>query len=449
VGLPQSITGKLLFLQLEIENRDITMEDPDKKSLVGSFSVDVEGGGDDDRLTFAEIPSVDLDFSFGVYADIDLNLTLGIVGGGKWPSIQSEFYMRWGLGDEIYNGSSDPLQNHYKIPWIGFYNVSLNLGSFFSDFLRPIIESIQTITEPLQPLVDILTAPIPVISDLAGEDITLIDIAGMFGVVDPSFIYAIADLITLINSIPTDAGDILIKFGDFAVGGDGTLDLRDENALDLIRSSPSSSSLSDLIRDNFGDDFGDLADVIDGFEFGDALDQGLSGSSASSATRGFAQSTTKEGGGWSFPIFQDAGQVFGLIMGRPADVIVYDMPKFIFDFTYSQYFPIWDGLGAEITGSLGVIIDLSFGYDTYGIQEFAAGGWKHPLDLLKGFYIGDLDLESGADIPEVTIYGSLTGAAVLNIVVAKIGVGGGVYATIDFNLNDPDGDANNLVYPLD
>jgi Ca2+-binding RTX toxin-like protein len=440
VGLPESITGKLLFLQLEIKNRDITMENPDKKSLVGSFSVDVEGGGDDDRLTFAEIPSVDLDFSFGVYADIDLDLTLGIVGGGKWPSIESEFYMRWGLGDEIYNGSSDPLQNHYKIPWIGFYNVSLNLGSFFSDFLRPIIESIQTITEPLQPLVDILTAPIPVISDLAGEDITLIDIAGMFGVVDPSFIYAIADLITMINSIPTDAGDILIKFGDFAVGGDGTLDLRDENALDLIRNSPSSSSLSDLIKNNFGDDFGDLADVIDDFDFGGALDQGMSGSGASSATKGFAKSTTKEGGGWSFPIFQDAGQVFGLLMGRPADVIVYDMPKFIFDFTYSQYFPIWDGLGAEITGSLGVIIDLSFGYDTYGIQEFAAGGWKHPLDLLKGFYIGDLDLESGADIPEVTIYGSLTGAAVLNIVVAKVGVGGGIYATIDFNLNDPDGD---------
>lgn len=440
VGLPESITGKLLFLQLDIENRDVTMEDPDKKSLVGYFAVDVEGGGSNERLSFSEIPSMGLDFSWGVEADIDLNLELGIVGGGAWPSVVSEFYMRWGLGDSVDNSSSDPLENHYAIPWIGFYNVGLNLGSFFSDFLGPIIEAIQTVTEPLQPLVDILTSPIPVISDLAGEDITLIDIAGMFGVVDPSFIYAIADLITLINSIPTDAGDIVIIFGDFTVGGDGTLDLRDENALDLIRGSPSSASLSDLLRDNFGDDFGDLADVIDNFDFGGSLDSAMSGSSASQATRGFASSTTKEGGGWSFPLFQDAGQIFGLIMGRPADVIVYDMPKFIFDFTYSQFFPIWDGLGAEITGSIGVIIDLSFGYDTYGIQEFAAGGFKHPLDLFKGFYIGDLDLETGADIPEVTIYGSLTGAAVLNIVVAKVGVGGGIYATIDFNLNDPDGD---------
>jgi Ca2+-binding RTX toxin-like protein len=440
VGLPESITGKLLFLQLDVENRDITMEDPDLKSLLGWFSIDVEGGGANERLSFAEIPSLDLDFSWGVQADIDLDLTLGIVGGGKWPSIVSEFYMRWGLGDGIYNGSSDPLLNHYKIPWIQFKNVGLNLGSFFSDFLGPIVETIQEITEPIQPLVDILTAPIPVISDLAGEDITLIDIAGMFGVVDPAFIYALADLITLINSIPTDAGDIIIYFGDFSVGGDGTLDLRDENALNVIRSSSPKDSLSQILRNNFGDDFGDLADKIDDFDFGNTLDDALSGSSASQATKSFASSTTKEGGGWKFPLFTDAGQIFGLLLGRDADIIIYDMPKFTFDFTYSQFFPIWDGLGAEITGSLGVIIDLSFGYDTYGIRKFAEGGFRHPLDLLKGFYVGDLDLESGADIPEVTIYGSLTGAAVLNLVVAKVGVGGGVYATVDFNLNDPDGD---------
>jgi Ca2+-binding RTX toxin-like protein len=438
IGLPNSLTGNLLFLQLDVDNMDYP-----GLSLEGFFAVDVEGGGSNGRLSFAQIPSMSLDFSYGVEADLDLDLTLGIIGGDYFPSIVSEFYLRWGLGDSIDNSSVDPLDNHYAIPYIKFQDVGLNLGSFFSDFLAPILEEIQRITKPIQPLVDILTSPIPVISDLAGEDITLIDIAGMFGVVDPSFIYAIADIITLINSIPTDAGDIIIPFGSFAIGGDGTIDLREEGVLDVVRNSPSGASLTDVLGSAFPGEFGDLLGEISSFlsdGFGDRLDGALGGSSASSATKAFSKSATKEEGGFSFPIFQDPGQVFGLLLGKPADLIVYDMPPLVFDFTYSQYFPIWDGLGAEISGSLGVIIDLSFGYDTYGIQQFAAGGFKHPLDLLKGFYIGDLDRTTGEDIPEIRLYGSLTGAAVLNIVVAKVGVGGGIYATVDFNLNDPDGD---------
>ncbi|UCE37655.1 MAG: DUF4347 domain-containing protein [Thermoplasmata archaeon] len=436
VTLMDHLTGKLLFLQLDVENLDVTQENPDKESLYGWFSVDVEGGGDDDRLSFGEIPSMDFDFSWGVQADLDLDLRLGIVGGGKWPSIEAGFYLRWGLGDGVNNSASSPFDRHPSNPWINFTNVGLNLGSFFSDFLGPIVEEIQQITEPLQPLVDILTSRIPVISDLAGQTITLIDIAGMFGVVDPAFIYALADLITFINSIPTDAGDIVIVFGSFSLGGDDgdAPDLTDEGVFDEIRNTPSSQSLP------LGAGFEELSSALSNFDFDSSLGSALDGSSAKPATKSFASSTTKEGGGWSFPIFEDPGQIFGLLLGRPADIVVYDMPKFIFDFTYSQYFPIWDGLGAEITGSLGVIIDLSFGYDTYGLQEFAAGGFKHPLDLLKGFYVGDLDLDTGADIPEVTIYGGISGAAVLNLVVAKAGVGGGIYATIDFNLNDPDGD---------
>ena len=64
-----------------------------------------------------------------------------------------------------------------------------------------------------------LTAPIPVISDLAGEPITLIDIAGMFGEIDVGLIYAIADIITLVNSIPdpSEVGSLIIPFGDFTI----------------------------------------------------------------------------------------------------------------------------------------------------------------------------------------------------------------------------------------
>jgi len=38
------------------------------------------------------------------------------------------------------------------------------------------------------------------------------------------------------------------------------------------------------------------------------------------------------GGGFSFPILQDPSQVFGLLMGRDATLIAYDMAPLTFEF---------------------------------------------------------------------------------------------------------------------
>jgi Ca2+-binding RTX toxin-like protein len=419
-----TMTGSLLFLQLDIRNQN--WPDP---SLEAFFAVDVTSGPSE-RLGFASIPLLGLDFDFGVQADLDLDMSLGIVGGDVFPHIDCNFQLMWGLGDGIDT-------EHPAIPYLAFNDVGLNLGSFFSEFLAPVVKEIQKVTKPLEPIIEVLTDPIPVISDLAGEDISLVDIAASFGLVDPGFIEAVADLISFINSIPSDGSDIIIGFGSFDVGGDGTLDLRVGTALDAIRATPASTPLSSVLDP---DDFESLIDSLGDYDFSTSLSAGLGSSSASASTKSFASKWSSNQGGFSFPLFTDPGQVFGMFLGRSADVFFYDMPKFTFGFTYSQFFPIWDGLGAEITGTVGCSIDLSFGYDTFGIQKFADGGYRNPLDLLRGFYIGDIDFNTGADIPEVSVFGSLTGAAVLNLVVASVGVGGGVYATIDFNLNDPDGD---------
>ena len=98
--------------------------------------------------------------------------------------------------DEIGNAFETGLQV------VEFRDVGLDLGSFISDFLSPVVSEVQKFTEPFQPVIDVVTAPIPVVSDLAGRDITLVDLAGMTGYVNPDLIYAIADVITLVNSIP-------------------------------------------------------------------------------------------------------------------------------------------------------------------------------------------------------------------------------------------------------
>ena len=41
--------------------------------------------------------------------------------------------------------------------------------------LTPILQQVQKVTQPLQPIIDILTMAIPGVSELAGHDVTLLD----------------------------------------------------------------------------------------------------------------------------------------------------------------------------------------------------------------------------------------------------------------------------------
>ena len=437
LNLPDTITGNLLFLQLTADNLNKVVNNDlrsdrglpelleDIPALTGFFDVTVNDA--DGILSFGEIASLDFDFAYGAQADVLLALDLGFNGVSVFPSLVADLDLGWGLADGVD-------LDHPEVPLLAFNDIGLNLGDFFSDFLGGILGEIQTLTGPIQPLLDILMAPIPVISDLAGEPITLVDIAEIFGDVDLGFVKAAADIITLINSIPTDADDLVLYFGSFSIGGtdSGSVDLRNPFALDDFRDSGTptgqlSTALGGLASDLAGA-LGDASAATASF-IGNVLDGTLGGASP----------------GFNFPIINDPGQIFGLLLGRDAVLMSYDMPEFVLGFEYEQFFPIWDAFGVEVGGSVGMTIDLAFGYDTAGIRRFAEGGFDNPLDLMHGFFIADLAIDelgvpSGPDIPEVSFNAGITGAAALNIGVASVSVGGGVFATIEFNLNDPDND---------
>ncbi len=84
-------------------------------------------------------------------------------------------------------------------------------------------------------------------------------------------------------------------------------------------------------------------------------------------------------------------------------------------------------------------IHLAFGYDTQGLLEY---GTSHdPSDLLDGFYISDRANADGTGPlePQMEFYGEISAAAELNLLIAQAGVGGGIFASIDFTLDDPSG----------
>ncbi|HWW00016.1 MAG TPA: Calx-beta domain-containing protein [Candidatus Acidoferrum sp.] len=404
VTLPNThFTGQLLFLQLDMADDTTT-----PSVFSGQFTVDFTDPNNDGKLTWAELTSGgtsigDL-FHPQLAADALVNLDLAASFGGNtaFPRVLAQFHLHWHF--DVANGAGEPQ--------ISFNNIELDLGSFISNFLGPILSKIQSVTKPLQPIIDVATARIPILSDLAGHTITLLDLAQLFGLLEPStvdFIKDVGQVITLINDIQgIGQGDILIPFGSFTLSGgsDGQMD-------QVAPTGPNSINLQQSILND--------------------PDPGLS-SQYQSAAAGFAGDlgSTKN---FSIPIFDHPSQLFNLFIGKPVGLIEWRMPQFKFTFTYTQQIPIYPPLYAQFGGGIGATINIGFGYDTFGIQEFISDPKKNAVDLLDGFYVITNDT-NGKPQPALTLTGEIFAGADISLVIVEVGVRGGVSATVNFYWND-------------
>ena len=75
-------------------------------------------------------------------------------------------------------------------------------------------------------------------------------------------------------------------------------------------------------------------------------------------------------------------------------------------------------------------------------MDFYNSGFRNPLTLFNGFFLSDTAAAdgSGEDVPELTLGGGIAAAAECNLGVAEVGVGGGIYAEVDFDFHDPNED---------
>jgi Ca2+-binding RTX toxin-like protein len=445
VSLPQgsNINGRLGFLQLIAEDRGTVFN--------ATFGVDVINQNDtvtekDEQLSFSELGFIDVDVHLSAAATVDLGLKVQFneeilpdTISALLPKLRAGFLLEWSTGDI----TSDEFDFAASLKFVGFYDVQLDMGSFLSDFLGPIVNKIAEITKPLQPVIDVFTARLPLISDLAGRTVTLLDIAGMFGDVDTGMIYAIADIITLVNQIAgiSSEAELLVPLGDFTLFDiDNPVSGFEDLAANLTLPTFNLGGSSDTSSFDFDDFISESGQQISDFATKLADTPGDAG--AKSLSQSLVNKTAPGAGSFIFPLFDNPTLAFGLLMGRDVSLVEYDLPPFGVDFTYVQKFPIWGPLFARITGSVGLTIDLAFGYDTYGVRKFAQGSFSNPLDLLAGFYVNDTDQPGGVgtDVPELILRGELFAGAEINLGIASAGVEGGIILTINFDLYDPDSD---------
>ncbi len=464
-----NIGGRLLFLELVIDEgfdpanaaetgfyfedshsyADLT-PGSDATQFYASFSIDLVNSNDasDERLALSELGSIGFDAK--LKADAEVNLDVRVQFNDKLlpstvaallPAIETGFVLDWQVdidfSDDSGESIGDILGNGLK--YVAFTDTYLDLGSFLGELIVPLVDKIQEVTEPLQPIIDVVTARIPVLSDLAGRTVTLVDIAATFGEINPDLIYAIADIVSFVNSIPTNIESLMIPVADeFVIFGSGIVtgaQLADPNfkIADNVDDSVFSSAASQQL-------FNAAGEFIGGALLGDTG----TGTALKGLLGGDYNTETDNGKyGFAFPILEDLGQVFGLLLGKPAVLVTYDLPPFFMDFTMEMSFPIYPPLYGVVSAGVGLQIDFAFGYDTQGIQDFIEGGASNPLDLLSGLYISDTDNPDGSfgtDVPELKLWGGIGVGAELNLGFASAGVMADITITFNFDLYDPDSD---------
>ena len=420
VTLPDaSLEGHLGLFQITVADQGSRLE--------GQFAVDLVEPSGDGKLTLGELTGGDTPLRDLVQttltgeADIDLALIAGTTLA-KLPELHADLVLHWGFDGTDLKGSVDRL---------AIENIELDLGSFISGFAGDILGRVQDVLAPIQPIVDILTEPLPVANDLdflvetfadattPRDAVNLLDFAELLGNVDVEMLDAIVQIVDLVNSIPVpaDGESVMIPLGEIVI-------------IDGSPSDPESISTENAaINDK------DLADELEKYA-GSENQERFARESASFMEKMAAV----EGGGFQFPIVQNPASLIGVLLGQDATLFAYQTPRLTADFSMGVTIPITGPLAIEFVGGIGVDAQFSFGYDTLGLRRFIESG--KAADLADGFFVSDRENVdgTGSDVDEVTLRGSLEAFATVTAGVASVSVGGGVFASVGANLHDNNND---------
>jgi Ca2+-binding RTX toxin-like protein len=452
-------SGDLAFLHLAIDDMG--------SHLTGDIAVDIKDPNN--HLTLAEIASGPnfaslLSPMMDIQAKVDLNLNLSFGGVAELPSFNTEFVMQW----DFNAASPETAASGPSV--LAFKHVTLELGSFVSDFLGPIVRDIKKVFDPIKPVLDFLTDPIPVLSDIPGlkellgdgtitpdpaNGLEVLEIASrvlsIFGV--PPEIFDVIAVIDKVNDIanllsaPNPAGQLGIDLGTFDIAGalaDQGGDARNAGGLDSLQ-----------ITDPGFDPITKVKGFVDGALPANSILRQATDKLFTSAQRALKVGGAAFGGlgatpgGFDlrFPVLDDPTVLFGLLLGRDVNLMELDLAPFSLNTgTVNQSVPLLGPLSVGFFGSLNISGDFAFAYDTHGLVEFADTlvntGKLHPELLADGFFVSDTGNPQGTgpDIPELTVSGAIGVKGELTAPVAALGAEGGIFANLSINLHDDDQD---------
>ena len=405
-------TGELGFLQMKMQ--DVST---DGSGLFGHLGIDLDAGGDG-RWTIGETLDIAALASLTAEADIKANVDTSI--GDVLPEIATTIRYDQILADISLSAAGNAF--NFGLPTIVLEDVTLSMGNLVDKILKPVVETIGEIVDPLTPLVDLLTMEI----DIGVDKFQLIDLAYLrlpFKVVDTakkvlSIIKETTEFVKMVRGLSVDGG---INFGDF--------------------------TLSDSVLENEGEAGQVKANDVAGAQ---PVTNSQDKASLNRLTSGPDQKGLKDKNGernFKIPVLEDPASVLNLLLGKgDVDLFWYDLPDLQLDFNYSKSVPIFPGLNGIFGGNIGASTNFDFAFDTRGLREWSDNDFAidKSHQVFNGFYLDDHGFEnSGTDLPEASVYAGISAGLSLGVAgLVEAGIEAGINADIDFDLNDKLTEAN-------
>jgi Ca2+-binding RTX toxin-like protein len=298
------------------------------------------------------------------------NLPLVTSFGNGLPELQAKINSTWSL-----SSFSDPTLN---------LDVGVDLSSFFTSFAKPVIDKVNGVLKPFDPVRKVLTTNIPGL-DSIGININLLNVASVVGPAsgypfNRSLFDTIDQFSSVINAVDKTTQAVnsftdenrFVKLGGFALNANGQ-----------VAGSVSSANPLEQISGK-------------GLTF-------------------FSDAKKLPGGGFAFPLLEKPTTAFDLLLGKDIGLLEFKLPEFGAGFKYDPTIkipipvPLPIPVYAEFGGNANFTSPgLTFGFDTYGLKG------NNP-DPLQGFYVNgqnaifhvDAELFGGvkAGIPKIASAG--------------------------------------------
>ncbi len=342
-------------------------------------------------------------------AKVNLAVELSV---SSFPSFAFNLQVHWPFTQGNLDGDR---------PSVAFNDVQLDMGSFFQNLITPLMQRVHATLDPIRPIEQALTKPLPVLSDL-GINVSLYDIAkvvaGQLGV-NLDFIDKFVTAYDTLYSLSTPANipflapqTLIVDYGSFDLGN---ADPRSPT-FDPTTITPNVTATKPSTRSQVQGNVQVTAYVYDS-------QNGLEGSKL-----GILQ----------LPALDDPMTVFRTMLLQTVTLFQYSPPPLDTTggghyhlFHFDQTFPVLGSVGVRLHGDIDAHASLTVGYDTYGLVNY---GKPNPIlyaprptvDALDGIFVSQA---------QASLTGAFAADLSLSIPLFEFFVGGGVSASVNFSLH--------------
>ncbi len=449
------VTGGLGFLQLDAINQPSVNEnvqideEPASTELDVAFELNLNGGdGSDGKLSFTELTGSGLDleqvfqYTLAGNAAMSFGVTTSVNGSAAIPSFSFDLSSLLPLFD--YSNAEETDEPGSAATFY-FDNIKLDFGSYITQMLSPIVDGLDSILNPLYPIVDALYSDTQIFATIGIEKtfdvdndghVTALDLASWFAdfyaTFDPTrgaqlkaavdstieFLDVIKGVIDLIRDLEamSEEGDFYIDFGSYELASFNAGDASEETG---------EVAVNDTTAPDLNDNTGDQADD------GGTSSSGGSGSSTFKDIMGQLDEL-----GFTIPLIDDPKNAIKLLLGQDVSLFEWRMPDMGMSSEIEESFLIYPGIEGIIEGGFGVDATIGFGFDTHGLNEWMNSGFKasDAWKVFNGFYVADW--LNGVDVPEFSMDATMGAGLGLSALVVRADITGGLEAAASFDLLD-------------